>query len=156
MGQGEGMTPGQTEPVAGTLVAEKPRGDRGLPRPELQCEERGGDSYEYYPLGEYVVAAPGVCRGRPTFKYTRIDVAFILERLAGGETVDDLVAAYGGKLSGEALEEAQRLSEIYPSQFFTHPYPPSDSTPCSCSTSSCTMSGSSGYERLSGSVHRSP
>src|SRR5438093_7174788 len=41
---------------------------------ELVCEIVGGEPYEYYPLGQYVVRAPGVCGGRPTFKYTRIDV----------------------------------------------------------------------------------
>jgi len=34
---------------------------------------RGGEPYEYYPLGEYIVIAPGVCGGRPTFKGTRLD-----------------------------------------------------------------------------------
>lgn len=36
---------------------------------ELMTEIVGGEPYEYYPLGEYVVRAPGVCGGRPTFKY---------------------------------------------------------------------------------------
>jgi hypothetical protein len=43
-------------------------------KPRLVKEMYGGHPYEYYPLGNYVVAAPGVCGGRPTFKYTRIDV----------------------------------------------------------------------------------
>ena len=41
---------------------------------KLIREITGGESYEYYPLGRYIVAALGVCGGRPTFKYTRIDV----------------------------------------------------------------------------------
>jgi len=41
----------------------------------------GGKVYECIPLGKYVVNAPGVCRGRPTFKYTRIEVTRILKRL---------------------------------------------------------------------------
>ena len=41
----------------------------------LVREEIDGDVYEYIPLGKYIVSAPGVCRGRPTFKYTRIEVA---------------------------------------------------------------------------------
>jgi uncharacterized protein (DUF433 family) len=68
-----------------------------------------GQPYEYYPLGEHVVSAPGVCGGEPTFKYTRINVRFILERIEAGETVDDLLAAYGGRISPAALEEARRL-----------------------------------------------
>ena len=78
---------------------------------ELVREIWGGEPYEYYPLGEYVVAAPGVCGGRPTFKYTRIEAAFILDRIAGGETVEELVDAYGeSRLSREAIEEAISLA----------------------------------------------
>jgi len=47
---------------------------------KLVCE-MGEESYEYYPLGQYIVAAPGVCGCRPTFKYTRIDVHYVLERV---------------------------------------------------------------------------
>src|SRR5215510_566674 len=41
----------------------------------------GGEAYEDYPLGQYIVAAPGVCGGRPTFKYTRIDIYYVCVRL---------------------------------------------------------------------------
>ncbi len=44
-------------------------------------EEIDGETYEYTPLGKHIVSAPGVCRGRPTFKYTRIEVAGVLEWL---------------------------------------------------------------------------
>lgn len=47
-------------------------------KPQLVREEYGGEIYEYYPLGEYVVVAPGVCGGRPTFKYTRLEVSVII------------------------------------------------------------------------------
>jgi len=40
------------------------------------------EPYDYYPMGKYVVAAPGVCGGRPTFKYTRIEVEVILDLLS--------------------------------------------------------------------------
>ena len=40
---------------------------------KLTTEIVGGESYEYYPLGKYIVATPGGCGGRPTFKYTRRD-----------------------------------------------------------------------------------
>ena len=43
--------------------------------PELVREIVGGAPYEYYPLGEFVVIAPGVCGGRPTLKYTRLEVS---------------------------------------------------------------------------------
>jgi uncharacterized protein (DUF433 family) len=80
------------------------------PTKDLKKEMVGGEPYEYYPLGEYIVSAPGVCRGRPTFKYTRIEVAGALDRLSAGETIKQLVAGYQGHVPREALEEAIRLA----------------------------------------------
>jgi uncharacterized protein (DUF433 family) len=78
---------------------------------DLVREFYGGEPYEYYPLGEYVVAAPDVCGGRPTFKYTRLEVSFMLDRLAAGESVEQLVDAYSDShLTREALEEAIGLA----------------------------------------------
>jgi uncharacterized protein (DUF433 family) len=70
----------------------------------------GGDWYEYRPLGKFVVSAPGVCRGRPTFKYTRIEVAGVLERLAAGHDLDALIRDSRGRLSREAIAEAATLA----------------------------------------------
>lgn len=77
---------------------------------KLKKEIVGGEPYEYYPLGEYIVSAAGVCGGRLTFKYTRIEVAGVLERLGAGETMEPLVAGYRGRVPREALEEALRLA----------------------------------------------
>jgi uncharacterized protein (DUF433 family) len=76
---------------------------------ELVTEIVGGESYHYYPLGDYVVRAIGVCGGRPTFKYTRIEITGTLERLAAGEGVDALVKGYRGRVSHAAIQEAVRL-----------------------------------------------
>ena len=73
-------------------------------------EDLEGQIYEYYPLGKYIVSAPGVCRGRPTFKYTRIEVAGILDRLAGGHPIEEIVAGFKGRFSRSALEEAIQLA----------------------------------------------
>lgn len=70
---------------------------------ELVTEIVGGEEYAYYPLGQYVVRAPGVCGGRPTFKYTRIEVVRALNRLNGGESVDHLIRSYRGLITREAL-----------------------------------------------------
>ena len=70
-----------------------------------------GEAYQYYPLGHHVVRAPGVCSGRPTFKYTRIEITGTLERLAAGETIDEIVAGYRGRVSREAIMEAIRLTD---------------------------------------------
>ena len=76
---------------------------------EFVTEQRGGETYQYVPLGQYVVRAVGVCGGRPTFKYTRIEITGALERLAGGETVEELVAGYGGRVAPEAIAEASQV-----------------------------------------------
>jgi uncharacterized protein (DUF433 family) len=73
---------------------------------EIQAEA----VYEYIPLGKYVVSAPAVCRGRPTFKHTRIEVAGVLERLGAGDAIGDLVDAYQGRVPREAIEEATLLA----------------------------------------------
>lgn len=76
---------------------------------ELITEIIGGESYQYYPLGNYVVRAIGVCGERPTFKYTRIEITGTLERLAAGENIDELVKGYRGRVSREAILEAMNL-----------------------------------------------
>lgn len=77
---------------------------------ELVTEIVGGEPYRYRPLGQHVVRAPGVCGGRPTFKSTRIEIAGTLERLARGETVEEIVRGYQGRVSAEAIAEAVRIA----------------------------------------------
>lgn len=78
---------------------------------ELVREIYGGEPYEFYPLGQYVVVAPGVCGGRPTFKYTRLEVSVILDQLATGESVRELVEDYAKSgLTVAAIEEAVHLA----------------------------------------------
>jgi uncharacterized protein (DUF433 family) len=60
-------------------------------------------------MGEYVVCAPGVCGGRPTFKHTRIEVSGTLTRLASGESLEAIVAGYAGRVTREALLEASKI-----------------------------------------------
>ena len=73
---------------------------------ELVTELVGGEPYRYYPLGNYVVRAPDVCGGRPTFKYTRIEITGTLERLASGEAIDRIVEGYRSRVPKEAIIEA--------------------------------------------------
>lgn len=79
--------------------------DRG----HLIRETHDGDLYEYYPLGQHVVAALGVCGGRPTFKGTRIEVRVILGWLRAGRTIDRILEGYPS-LSRAAVEEAISLA----------------------------------------------
>lgn len=76
---------------------------------QLITEMVAKEPYQYYPFGKYVARAPGVCGGRPTFKYTRIEITGTLDRLAAGETIDAIVAGYRGKVSREAVIEAIQL-----------------------------------------------
>jgi uncharacterized protein (DUF433 family) len=69
-----------------------------------------GQVYEYIPLGKHVVSAPGVCRGRPTFKYTRIEVAGVLSSLCAGNPVEELIEGYRGRVTAAALQEAGALA----------------------------------------------
>ena len=73
---------------------------------DLVTEIVGGEEYRYYPLSDHVVRAVGVCGGRPTFKYTRIEIAGTLERLAAGESIDQIVQGYRGRVSAEAIADA--------------------------------------------------
>jgi uncharacterized protein (DUF433 family) len=75
---------------------------------QLVCEIVGGEPYEYYPLGDYIVAAPGVCGGRPTFKYARIDVRHAISLLSGGWTLEAAAQAYRQPVA--AVQEALQLA----------------------------------------------
>jgi uncharacterized protein (DUF433 family) len=77
---------------------------------EAVVEGIGSDQYAYVPLGRYVVRAQGVCGGRPTFKYTHVEVAGTLERLASGEPLDAILAGYGGRVPREAIRETIDLA----------------------------------------------
>src|SRR5262249_31762249 len=87
--------------------------ENGNAQPSIQLmhEVYGGEIYESYPLGKYIVAAPGVCSGRPTFKYTRLEVSMILAQLSTGRTIEELVHAYAlSDLKPEAIREALLLA----------------------------------------------
>ncbi len=71
-----------------------------------------GKPYEYYPLGKYIVAAPGICGGRPTFKYTRIEVQVVFDLLAAGEPIEQLIDNLQGRVSRKAIVETLRLATV--------------------------------------------
>lgn len=81
----------------------------------MVTEMVGGEPYRYYPSGNCVVRAPGICGGRPTFKYTRIEITGTFERLAAGENMEEIVTGYRGRVSMEAIKEAVYLimNQIY-------------------------------------------
>jgi len=61
-------------------------------------------------LSNFIVAEPGICHGKPTYKGSRILVWQILEALEDGESVEELVKAWGGRVSREAILETIRLA----------------------------------------------
>ncbi|MDQ3754437.1 MAG: DUF433 domain-containing protein [Acidobacteriota bacterium] len=79
--------------------------------PQLVREMYGGDMYEYYPLGKYVVAARGVCGGRPTLKYTRMDARHVIGWLQLGRTAEDLAIAHRVPIA--AIHEVVKLQSVY-------------------------------------------
>ncbi len=79
--------------------------------PRRIIEIVAGEPYEYIPLGKHIVKAKGVCGGRPTFKYTRIMVGGILDRIDSGESIDSIVADYTGRVTSDAILEAIAISK---------------------------------------------
>ena len=81
-------------------------------RKKLVRERYGGEIYEYYPLGKYIVAAPGVCGGRPTFKYTRIQATFVLDLLGAGWSIERITHEYRARrITAAAVNEAIQLAK---------------------------------------------
>ena len=77
--------------------------------PKTISEIIGDEVYEYVPLGDYVVKAKGVCGGRPTFKYTRILIAGILDRIKAGESIETITKNYNDRITKEAIVEAMNI-----------------------------------------------
>ena len=69
-------------------------------------------------LGKFIVADTKICHGKPTYKGTRIMVWQILEALGEGESVDEVVKTWGGRVSRDAILETIRLASA---DFLTDP-----------------------------------
>jgi uncharacterized protein (DUF433 family) len=70
--------------------------------------------------GARVVSDPAIMMGKPVIAGTRIPVALILEKLAAGDTVEDLLDAYP-RLTRESITaalafaaESLRADVVYP------------------------------------------
>ncbi len=61
-------------------------------------------------LGEYIVADPAICHGKPTYKGSRVMVWQVLEALEDGESWDEIVEAWRGAVTREAIAETIRLA----------------------------------------------
>ena len=72
------------------------------------------------PYRQFIVSDPKVMMGKPTIAGTRITVEFILESLAAGETIEQLLEDHP-RLTREAIQaalafaaEALKADVIYP------------------------------------------
>jgi len=61
-------------------------------------------------LGEYIVADAKICHGKPTFKGTRIMVWQVLDALARGESSDEIVKTWAGRVLPPAIAESVDLA----------------------------------------------
>jgi uncharacterized protein (DUF433 family) len=62
-------------------------------------------------LGQFIVADPKICRGRPTFRGTRVTVADVLGDVERGLSWDFICFRWGdGKITREAITEAVQLA----------------------------------------------
>jgi uncharacterized protein (DUF433 family) len=65
-------------------------------------------------LGRFIVADPGICHGRVTFKGTRVFVADVLADVERGLSWDSILRRWGGgKISKEAIAEAVHLARRF-------------------------------------------
>lgn len=62
-------------------------------------------------MGNYVVAAPGVCGGRPTLKYTRMDARWVMMYLKEGDSPAELAARHSVPVA--AIHEVVALQHEY-------------------------------------------
>jgi uncharacterized protein (DUF433 family) len=66
---------------------------------------------KYIPLSEHIVSPKGVGCGRPTFKYMRVKVRHILDLLAHGWMVEQIVQDFDRpEINREAIDGAMKLA----------------------------------------------
>jgi len=61
-------------------------------------------------LGDFIVADPAICHGKPTYKGTRIMVWQVLAMLERGESWDFIRQAWPGRVHDDAIAETIRLA----------------------------------------------
>jgi uncharacterized protein (DUF433 family) len=78
-------------------------------------------------LGRYIVAAPEICHGKPTFVGTRIMVSQVLKQVSKGLSWDAIMAEWRGAVTREAIAEAvelaQRTFEDHAAEYAQEPLP---------------------------------
>jgi uncharacterized protein (DUF433 family) len=78
------------------------------------ADAQGGNSMkketEAKLLGQYIVADPKICHGKPTFRGTRIFVSDVLEMVAEGVVWETIIEQWHNSITPEAIAEAVKLS----------------------------------------------
>ncbi len=64
-----------------------------------------------------IVIDPDICNGRPTIQGTRITVQTVLEFLAAGDAIEDLLEEYPALTRQDILECVRFSSELMGRQF---------------------------------------
>lgn len=100
-----------TKGTVKTVAARLPKAPNKAPKLEMMREELYGAPYEYSSLGKYVVAARGVCGGRPTIKHHRLDARHIIGCIKAGDTPQQIARNY--KIPVAAVNEAIELASVY-------------------------------------------
>lgn len=62
-------------------------------------------------LGQYIVADPAICHGKPTFLGTRVMVAQVLKQVGQGTPWEEITAEWRGSVTREAIAEAVELAQ---------------------------------------------
>jgi len=57
-------------------------------------------------VGEYIVIDDEICHGKPTFKNTRILVSDVIELLAAGVSINEIIRDYYPSLTEDMVKEA--------------------------------------------------
>ena len=57
-------------------------------------------------IGKYIVVDDEICHGKPTFKGTRIWVSDVIELLAAGLSIQEIIRDYYPSLNEDMIKEA--------------------------------------------------
>lgn len=68
-------------------------------------------------MDSYIVIDPAVCNGRPIVKGTRITVQTVMEFLAAGDSVDEVLEAYPSLSREQVLACMEWASRLMANQF---------------------------------------
>jgi uncharacterized protein (DUF433 family) len=60
-------------------------------------------------VGKYIVVDDEICHGKPTFKGTRVLVSDVIELLAAGLSIEEIIRDYYPSLNEDMIKEMESL-----------------------------------------------